>query len=200
MSGEVDLLPGLLFLCLYLSCFYFHGRLREGLENLCFRLGTKVEVFGKPFSWYYWLFSERKRHRGSFSPLRHGWGWCWGCGWRSLKTDSFMAVLIFSYEMGLQCPSQQPVNHAWLTGSCFWNSQIAWIPTAFLAFRSDAAVSVHTSFCVLTGWLLPQSLFMENNGHMELEHSSVWLIKQEVSRKHRETKDRTGKVIHQPRL
>jgi hypothetical protein len=34
---------------------------------------------------------------------------------------------------------------------------------------------------------------------MELEHPSVWLIKQEISRKHRETKDKTGKVIHEPR-
>lgn len=45
---------------------------------------------------------------------------------------------------------------------------------------------------------------MENNGHMELEHPSVWLIKQEVSRKPsnvvREAKDRTGKAIHDSRL
>lgn len=45
---------------------------------------------------------------------------------------------------------------------------------------------------------------MVNNGHMELEHPSVWLIKQEVSRKHsnvvRQTKDRTGKAIHDSRL
>lgn len=44
---------------------------------------------------------------------------------------------------------------------------------------------------------------MVNNGHMELEHPSVWLIKQEVSRKHsnvRQTKDRTGEAIHDSRL
>lgn len=45
---------------------------------------------------------------------------------------------------------------------------------------------------------------MGNNGHMELEHPSVWLIKQEVSRKPsivvREAKDRTRKAIHDSRL
>lgn len=41
---------------------------------------------------------------------------------------------------------------------------------------------------------------MVSDGHTELEHRSVSLIKQEVSRKHRETKDRTGRVIHEPRL
>lgn len=45
---------------------------------------------------------------------------------------------------------------------------------------------------------------MVNNGHMELEHPSVWLIKQEVSRKHsnvvRGTKDRAGKAIQGSRL
>lgn len=54
-------------------------------------------------------------------------------------------------------------------------------------------------------WLVTSSVpFMENNGHMELEHPSVWLIKQEVSRKPsnvvREAKDRTGKAIHDSRL
>lgn len=39
---------------------------------------------------------------------------------------------------------------------------------------------------------------MVNNGYMEFEPPSVWLIKQEVSGKHRETKDRTGKVSHEP--
>lgn len=41
---NVDLLPVLLCLCLYLSCFYFHGCFREGPEDLFFRLGNKMEV------------------------------------------------------------------------------------------------------------------------------------------------------------
>lgn len=54
-------------------------------------------------------------------------------------------------------------------------------------------------------WLVTSSVpFMGNNGQMELEHPSVWLIKQEVSRKPRnvvrEAKDRTGKAIHGSRL
>lgn len=36
----------LLFLCLYLNCFYFHGFFREGPRNLFFRLGNKMKVNG----------------------------------------------------------------------------------------------------------------------------------------------------------
>lgn len=71
----------LLFLCLYLNCFYFHGFFREGPRNLFFRLGNKMKV--NVFFWGGSLLvgvdsSVRERDEGQFQSLEadHGWGWC----------------------------------------------------------------------------------------------------------------------------